>query len=240
MSDKSVFGVSETGTYSTDSPNPHVNLAGLAAPSQSVAQTFSNALSSADTMMASIVKDAENWAIYRRATFTTGTPSILDLSSAVLLESKGTLANTDSVTIFGLDPGIPAGMDYARVYRAAALTTSVGWQVFAMDTVSHDPDGLWDDTNAYFVPKKPGYYLVNLHFRLTSTSANSLAVYKDGVSEGITGPNLIVNYGCNAIGLVYCNGTTNYLQFGLYTGTAMAIVAGPADCYMAVMGPVAI
>ena len=113
MADQLIYGCAETGTYSTDAPNPNVELSGTVAPGYAVAQTFVSALSNAQTCTVTIRKDASNWAVYTGAEFTTGTPNLIDLSGATLAESVGALSDADAVEVLGLMPGVSGGADAA-------------------------------------------------------------------------------------------------------------------------------
>ena len=105
MSDKTIFGCAETGSYQTSAPNPHIELSGTASGSAySIAQLFADAMSTDETATVSIVKDKDNWAVYGGVKFTNSTPDTLDLSVATLLESKGTLSDEDAVTCLGINP----------------------------------------------------------------------------------------------------------------------------------------
>jgi hypothetical protein len=104
MADKTIWGCAETGTYRTTSPNPHIDLTGEAATGFAVAQPFSGGMSSAETATVTVFKDSSHWAVYKTAKYTSGSPNIIDLSTATLLESAGTLSASDTVTVIGLSP----------------------------------------------------------------------------------------------------------------------------------------
>jgi hypothetical protein len=104
MADRRIYGCAETGTYQTEAPTPHVDLTGTAATGYAIRQLFSSALSNGDTCTVTLRADADNWAVYGGAVFTTGSPNSLDLSSATLLDSAGTLTDNASVQVLGLEP----------------------------------------------------------------------------------------------------------------------------------------
>lgn len=239
MSDKTIFGCAETGTYISNAlPVPHVRLSGNPSTSYSVAQLFSEAMSDTETATVSVIKDRNNWAVYSGAKFTTGTTNKLDLSAATLQASKGTLGNDIIVTCLGLHPGTK-GTSVCRVYRNAALSSpSASTAKLVLDTVDFDPDGLWDAGNTRFTPKRPGYYWVNLSAVSTSGTSFNALIYKNGALYA-KGPRTNTSYGWgeNVTALVYCNGTTDYLEPYLYTAAAVALEAGRS--YMEVMGPMA-
>lgn len=104
MADQDVAGAIEDGTYATDAPNPHVNLAGTSPSGYFIDELFVNVLSNSQTCSVTVRKDADNWASYKNVTFTTGSPNILDLSGATAITTKGTLANSDTVIAMVIMP----------------------------------------------------------------------------------------------------------------------------------------
>ena len=103
MTDRRVYGVVESGTYSTSAPNPHVQLAG-ALSGFGIRQTFAAALADGETVTVTIRATEDIWAVYSGVTFVDGTPDILDLNLATLLESSGTLSNGASVQVIAIEP----------------------------------------------------------------------------------------------------------------------------------------
>jgi len=123
MTDRRVYGVVESGTYSTASPNPHVQLAG-AASGFGVRQSFAAALVNGETVTVTVRATEDVWAVYSGAVFVTGSPNRIDLSVATLLESAGTLVNGASVVVFALEPDagqFPALFTPAIVSNALVL-----------------------------------------------------------------------------------------------------------------------
>lgn len=102
MSDKLVYGCAETGTYSTTGPS--VSLSGSVVSGLLAAQLFSGALSDANTATITIAKDSSNWAVYSGAAWSNGSPDSFSLASATLIESAGTLGDSDTVDVLGLLP----------------------------------------------------------------------------------------------------------------------------------------
>lgn len=127
MSDKIILGCAELGTYSTDAPNPHINLAGATCSGYAIVQLFTGAMANGDTCTVTIRKDATNWAVYSNALFTTGTPNIIDLTAAVLEESTGTLSDTDPVEVLGIMPSVLQTTDPLQE-RIAALEAGSSYQ----------------------------------------------------------------------------------------------------------------
>lgn len=111
MADTLPFFVAESGTYSATGPS--VTLSGTAAGlSDYPARTFvaaaadtSISFDSGNKCTVVIVKSASNYKRYTGATWTSGSPSSINLSTATLEGSSGTIADGDAVTVFG---GIPS------------------------------------------------------------------------------------------------------------------------------------
>jgi len=114
MADLNIYGAAENGTYSTGSPNPHVNLAGTSPTGFLIAQLFGGALTNSQTATVTIAKSGTSsvWAVYSGATYRTGIPNIIDLIGATLLGSSGSLANGNSVVVLGLQPADVANVDF--------------------------------------------------------------------------------------------------------------------------------
>lgn len=242
MADKTIFGCAETGTYSTDAPNPHVALSGTVTGAYALAQLFADALATNDTATVSVVKDKDNWAVYAGAKFTNASPDTLDLSVATLLESKGSVTDTAAVTCIGLAPGA-RGVSAARVYRNAALTSPDRTTAIVLfDAVSYDNDGLWDAANYRFIPKRPGYYLVNTRYQATDPSSIVLSVRKNAASHATVGSNTVLAttlYAHSGSTVLYCNGTTDYVDILVYTYDDGAVSTGADLTWCEIIGPLA-
>ena len=239
MSDKTIFGCAETGTYQTSAPNPHIELSGTASTAYSIAQLFADAMSTDETATVSVVKDKDNWAVYGGAKFTNSTPDTLDLSVGTLLDSKGTLSDEDAVTCLGLAPG-SRGVFALRVYRSAALNSPNNtWGKLALDVVQYDTGGMWDAANTRAIPKIAGYYLATARLRTDTTGNVLAAIGKNGSQTQVLGADAAGAFASGGTGLIYCNGTTDYLEAWVYTSTARAVTLGAADTYMEIIGPLA-
>lgn len=105
----------ESGDYLATTPNPHISLDSGAADlgDTQPARTFAAAVTDTATVFedgsaftAFIVsnEDPTDWAVYDNVIYTAGTPDILDLSSAILVASEGTLTAPIVVFVWALDP----------------------------------------------------------------------------------------------------------------------------------------
>lgn len=127
----------------------------------------------------------------------------------------------------------------ARAYLgSAANTTTVGWQKIPINTVQYDTYGIWSAGNTRFIPNQAGYYMVTVRIRTVSNGVIAVAIGKNGVqSQGVSG-DFDSARAAGGSGIVYCNGTTDYLEGFIYTTTARAYTTGAFDTYMEVTGPI--
>ena len=243
MSDKTLFGCAETGTYSTDAPNPHVALSGTASTSYSIAQLFADAMSSDETATVSVVKDKDNWAVYSGAKFTNNTVDTLDLSVATLQESKGTLSDEDAVTCLGLAP--IKRMNSTKVWLNSTDNPSTSSETkVELDTVAFDEDGWWDSGNKRISPKKAGYYLVTggIYYDYTVNQWIYGAFYKSGSFAGLVGITTTVANTIGAAGssIMYLNGSTDYVElYAKASSTSLVISKNQNLTFLSVTGPLA-
>lgn len=151
------------------------------------------------------------------------------------------------ITVKGDETGLTsvpmsgASFDKLSVYLGAAFSSVAGiWQKVPLDTVSYDTGGIWDATNKRIQPKKAGYYQVT--GRVTSTASKK----ELQISLNASGPNSIAIGGnptpsgiqtVAGIGMVYCNGTTDYFELFVYDGSIGTYTTGSFETYLQVLGP---
>lgn len=101
----------------------------------------------------------------------------------------------------------------------AATTTKVNFQSELFDT-----RGLYDAANSRFQPDVAGFYQINAKVRADIASNVILASYifknGSGYKEGGFKNNTSSQQGGLVSGLVYLNGTTDYVEIHAYTGSA--------------------
>lgn len=120
----------------------------------------------------------------------------------------------------------------------APNTTNAGDQVVPFNSVTNDSHGWWDTGAKKFTPQVPGWYRVNARVALTSSGFGFIFAMKNGSNNKQIG----VNTGANVIAmggstLVYCNGSTDYIQLGLYATSVLAYATGDLS-WMFIDGPV--
>ena len=143
-------------------------------------------------------------------------------------------AATGTVMVSG---NMPAFSAYQSTNQS--VTSGVYTKV-ACNTEEFDTNSNYDTTNYRFIPQVAGYYQVTGNIYFNSASGNSLvvvAIYKNGS---------VAKYGsftypasapaatfANATAIIYCNGTTDYLElYGyLLATTSPSFVAGSTSTY---------
>lgn len=112
MSDKFPYFAGETGTYSTT--GPAVALSGTAAdlgtyPVMTFAEAAADAtqdFADTNTCTVTIWKDADNFARYTGVVWNDASPDNISLATATKVGGKGTLSDSDSVTVVGTLPAL--------------------------------------------------------------------------------------------------------------------------------------
>jgi hypothetical protein len=131
-------------------------------------------------------------------------------------------AATGTVLVSGNQPAFSAYIGSAHTLSASTLT-KIQFNTDRFDTASaYDPT-----TNYRFTPLVAGYYQVNIGF-IGGNLIDTLALlYKNGTAYGSSGV-YQPSYGArpNYSGLVYCNGSTDYLEAYALVGGSTALATG--------------
>lgn len=154
-------------------------------------------------------------------------------SGSISLSPANTASNL-TITVPALTATMAIEGPAVRAYRAstqqtisAATTTKVAFNAETFDTNSnYDPT-----TNFRFTPTVAGYYQVNANVAFT-TGAGQLAIYKNG-SNYQTGTEVTYNASLGGhlpvSDIVYCNGTTDYIEIYVYLTTGTLIGSGETN-----------
>jgi uncharacterized protein YlxW (UPF0749 family) len=134
---------------------------------------------------------------------------------------------------------VASNLDKALVSLATAANShsTSAWAKIPIDNAEFDTNSIWDATNKRFVPKKAGYYHVDMRVRRNTSAPLVAGVGKNGLLHRVLGPDAGSMYGTGGSALVYCNGTTDYLEPFCYSTSAIAYTTGTVDTYMSVVGP---
>lgn len=141
--------------------------------------------------------------------------------------NSGTVITTAS-TFAGTGPAFSA---YASTGTSIGAST---WTKVTFDTESFDTNNNF--ASSRFTPAVAGYYNISACIVLSSTSAQScwIAVYKNG-NAWQYGSLMTQNAGTgglnNMASLVYCNGTTDYIEIYGLSSTAQTLGTGSQFTY---------
>jgi hypothetical protein len=149
---------------------------------------------------------------------------------AAQLTTAGNLTVTGGITV-----GATAAPAF-RAYLSAGYTVSLATYVkIAFNTESFDTNNNFDSTTNYrFTPTVAGYYQINYNVLGSASATGSYSViYKNGspatsgsIGIGSTG----LGQGAMCSGLLYMNGTTDYIEAYAYITGNGAISGGVDGC----------
>lgn len=183
---------------------------------------------------------------YLKADGTRGTPASGEASSSGAVTSVSgrtgavTLTHSD-ITDFTEAVAEIAGSGSATMIKARAyLNTATDSPANAiakvlLDTESFDPNNFFDTATKRFTPNRSGYYQVNASVRTGATGNIDIHIYKNGVSVAYA--SFSGQYSGVISDLIYCNGTTDYIELYAYTSSARAYKVGASATYLSVFGP---
>ena len=162
-------------------------------------------------------------------TVTGDASGVLQLASA-----DGTTAVTidasQNVTFAkGLTVGATAAPAFSATLGSQSLTAGV-WTLASLSTEEFDTNSNYNNTGstvggipAYaFLPNIAGYYQFNGQMQLNGSSSGiSTAYYKNGsfFKQGSYIPTTLSTASVAVSALIYLNGTTDYVQFYIYSGS---------------------
>lgn len=111
-----------------------------------------------------------------------------------------------------------------------------------------DTHGWWDNTNYRYTPKETGYYVALLHVTLNYATTGLVTagnirtrIRKNAVGESITridtdaATAIVRSFESSKI--IYCNGTTDYIDFSIIysAGTALTMLGAHNESYATIM-----
>jgi len=163
-----------------------------------------------------------------------GVITTADNTGILNLQSGGSNIATISSTGLALNAGnitLPSGAAPAfSAYKSAvnqSLTSGVYTKV-TFDTESFDTNNNF--ASSRFTPTVAGYYQINGRVDLETSGSITrvlIAIWKNGV-ESTRGGDMLAGNGVVVSDVVYCNGTTDYLEIYTYTtGTSLVARAQP-------------
>lgn len=135
--------------------------------------------------------------------------------------------------------GGAAVTDKARAYVSANYNSASNvWQKLLVNTAAFDASGLFNPAQSRFTPKQAGYYNFTMRCRTPTIGGMTVGVYKNGNLELVIGNDATTNLTASTGScLVYCNGTTDYLEPWAFINSTRQITGGPVDNWAEVYGP---
>jgi hypothetical protein len=155
---------------------------------------------------------------------TLAAPAVSGTNTATLPAATGT------VMVSGNMPAFSAYKATSQTGLSSGTQNKITFTVEAFDTNSN-----YDTTNSRFTPTVAGYYLINTGADIYATAMTNTAIsiYKNGTYYHQNGnANTSGDSQVNISGIVYCNGTTDYIEiYGLGTGTGVGIYGDNTSRY---------
>lgn len=168
------------------------------------------------------------------ATTTSGLTQSADNSGVLQLASgTGNLVTVPSVTgtamVSGNMPAFSAYRNADQTGISANTWTKIQYNAENFDTAScYDPT-----TNYRFTPNVAGYYQVSASGALTGNATYIyFAIYKNGSSVIVTPYSGNGGVGGVAVGLIYMNGTTDYLEGYIFRDGTQNLTGGSSGYTM--------
>jgi hypothetical protein len=204
----------------TSSPNSKLTVAGNTEIRSASGVYFGD---STNVSFPSIYSPAINNIAFR---LNSGTETVrIDSSGNVLVGTTTSPGGTGQINCPKGVSGTPAFSAYAG---GATTLSNPGWTKVLFNTEEYDTNSNYDTSHSRFTPTVAGYYQVNSTASVVNNSQSSLAIYKNG-SNYKRGNSIIANSsgGSTVSALVYCNGSTDYLEIFAYNnGTANTTYTG--------------
>jgi hypothetical protein len=137
-----------------------------------------------------------------------------------------TTADSNTVTQAMVQTGFAGNGPTFSAYNSVAISVAGAgaWTKMALQTKEWDTANCFDATTNYrFTPNVAGYYHFDGAIQLLNNAIMVVSIYKNG-GEYIRGfySNPSTVYGGSVTGLVYMNGTTDYVELYAYNGSASA------------------
>ena len=175
------------------------------------------------------------------ASTTSGIVQTADTSGILNLQSNGTtvasvsstgVAVTGNITASGATGGIGYGPAFSAYGTALQSLASATYTKIAFNTEAFDTANCYDSTTNYrFTPNVAGYYQVNAATSLgpaVATAIQVTSIWKNGANALFSGASLNsvnTSYGIVS-GLLYLNGSTDYVEAYIYQSSGGALNCG--------------
>lgn len=161
--------------------------------------------------------------------------SVLNAIPAVANAVTDTYINTGAVTQSKLGAGVAGnGPAFSATRTSGQSLSSNTWTKFQANIEEFDTASCYDNaTNYRFTPNVAGYYQVNGRFGIQTTDTRLIcAIYKNGTEFKRGADSGAASFsGLNVSTLIYLNGSTDYIEFYVYSGVTQNTVSVSAELY---------
>ena len=166
------------------------------------------------------------------ASLTSGLVTSADTSGIIQLQSNGTTIATISSTGLQQNVGAPAFSAYGQGNQSLSNNT---WTKVVLAYEEFDTNSNFDTSTYRFTPTVAGYYQINGMIAGNATVTNptfvQVAIYKNGaVYKRYSSVGNAANYQSGTVSsIVYCNGSTDYIELYGYLSSSSAVVSGESS-----------
>jgi len=154
---------------------------------------------------------------------TVNVPSVAGTNTASLPAATGT------VMVSG---NMPAFMAYGSAQQSIANGVFTKIAFNTLTSPGFDTNSNYSTSNYRFTPTVAGYYQINSNIATTASAAGLafIAIYKNGSAYcyGNVVPNTNGGY-ITANGLVYCNGSSDYIEIYAYQNSGVSLNFGSSS-----------
>jgi len=166
---------------------------------------------------------------------TLSAPAVAGTTTLTLPATSGTVLTTAStavVTQAMLSTNVAGNGPTFSAYQSSAQTLSSN-TVTKLTFTTEEFDTNNNFASSTFTPTVAGYYQVNAGMEVSSSSTGMiLYVFKNGSNyKKLTNANPASITGLNGSALVYCNGSTDYIEIYGLIATGQALVAASTTTY---------
>lgn len=158
----------------------------------------------------------------------------------VLTKSSGTDGDASWQTPAGGGGGGGTFHKVCAYISSGTPSTGTGgaFEKVPFDAVSTDTGAFWDDTNDRITPTVAGWYMIIARTGFNNLGPTALAVRKNGTVDRVMGYDLDGSaFSAAGSAMIYCNGTTDYLDLAIYAWVAAPYNISESDTYLQVVGP---
>ena len=141
------------------------------------------------------------------------------------------VAGTNTVTIPAATGTVMVSGNMPSFSASQNATQSIGSQVetkIQFNVKDFDTNTCYSTSNYRFTPTVAGYYQISAGMEFNSSAAGAiLYIYKNGSNyKKFTNTNPSTVSGVNGSAMVYCNGSTDYVEiYGYINGTSTTVLA---------------